>query len=96
MSTNPNAMQMMLAQQLMQQPQPQSAGGGMGGPQMQGQTSPLNAGAQLAQKLMLMRALQGQHQQQQANSMLPQTNQQIAQDPTMAALQNPMPGAPNG
>lgn len=92
MSADPTTMQSMLTQQLLQPPQqPQPVGGGLGGPQMQGATSPLNAGAQMAQKLMLMKALQ---QQAQATSMLPQTSAQIAQDPTMQALQNPQPQPP--
>lgn len=50
MSANPQQMAMMLASQL--GGQPQSVGG------MQPQSSPLGAAAQLAQKVMLMQALQ--------------------------------------
>lgn len=73
MSASPNMMQMLLAQHLMQQPQSQTAGGGAAGPQMQGQTSPMGTGAQLAQKLMLMQALQ--------NQQTPQAPQQPPQQP---------------
>lgn len=80
MSMDPGTMQQMLMQRLAQ---PAQAGG-----QPQGQ--PMNPAAQLAQKAMLVRALQGgpqQMQQHQANSMLPGTQGQIAQDPAMQALQ---------
>jgi hypothetical protein len=53
---------------------------------MQGQISPGNAAAQLAQKALLMKALQNppqSFQQRQANNMLPQTA--AMQDPAMAA-----------
>ena len=63
MSASPNAMQAMLAQSLMQSPQAASYGGGAAGPQMQGRVSPMDAAAQIAQKAMLMRALQGNPQQ---------------------------------
>lgn len=53
MSMDPGTMQAMLAMGL-QGGQGQSVGG------QQPQTSPLGAGAQLVQKIMLMRALQGQ------------------------------------
>jgi hypothetical protein len=88
MAIDPGTMQQMLMQRLAQGPQAGTAGGGQGGPQMQGQVSPQNAAASLAQKAMLIRALQApQIQQQQANSMLPGTNAQMAADPTMQALQ---------
>lgn len=91
-------MQAMLAQAMQQQPQ--TAGGGAGGPQMQGQTSPLNAAAQLAQKAMLVRALTApQRQQQQAQGMLPQTQAMMGQaplpNPQMPPMQaNPQVAAP--
>jgi hypothetical protein len=88
MSIDPGTMQQMLMQQLQQGPQAGTAGGGMGGPQMQGQVSPMNAASSLVQKVMLMRALnQPAIQQQQANAMLPKTNSMMAQDPSMQALQ---------
>lgn len=58
MSMDPQTLRMLLAQQLGQVPQAGTAGGGAAGPQMQGQVSPMNAGANIAQKLMLIRALQ--------------------------------------
>lgn len=99
MSMDPGTMQQMLMQKLQQGPQAGTAGGGQGGPQMQGQISPLNAAATLAQKAMLIKSLQGQsaqpqtpplqqmYQQHQANAMLPGTNAMMQQDPTMQALQ---------
>lgn len=91
MAIDPGTMQQMLAQKLMQSPQqPAPVGGGGAGPQMQGQTTPQNATAQLIQKIMQMKAMQGQQQamqQKQAQGMLPGTQAQIAQDPTMQALQ---------
>lgn len=93
MSMDPGTMQQMLMQRLQQPAQAGTAGGGQGGPQMQGQVSPMNAAATLAQKAMLVRALQGganpqqMMQQHQANTMLPGTNAQMANDPTMQALQ---------
>lgn len=88
MSVDPGTMQRMLAQGL-QQPQGASYGGGGAGPQMQGSTAtPGGIGAQVAQKLMLMKALQAPNTpQQQATSMLPQTNAMIGNDPSMQALQ---------
>lgn len=78
MSMPQNAMQQMLMQKLAQGAVgPQSVGGGSGGPQMQGQIGAGNAAAQLAQKVMLMKALQNPPQsiaQHQANGMMPQTN----------------------
>lgn len=75
MSMDPGMMQQMLMQRL-QQP----AQGGMQGS---------NPAAQLAQKAMLVRSLQGGTplQQHQANAMVPGTNAQIAADPAMQALQ---------
>lgn len=106
MSMDPGTMQQMLMQKLQQGPQAGTAGGGQGGPQMQGSISPMNAASTLSQKAMLMRSLQGQsaqpqqppllqmYQQHQANSMLPGTNAMMAQDPTMQALQQPPPMPP--
>ena len=101
MSMDPAMMQQMLMQKLQQPAQAGTMGGGSGGPQMQGSVSPTNAAANLVQKAMLVRALQGgsnpqqMYQQHQANAMLPGTNQMIANDPTMQALQQtpqmPMP-----
>jgi hypothetical protein len=91
MSIDPGTLQQMLAQQLMQPPQqPAPVGGGGAGPQMQGQTTPQNATAQMIQKILAMKAMQNQPQgmqQQQAQGMLPGTQQQIAADPKMQALQ---------
>jgi hypothetical protein len=89
---DPATMQQMLMQQLQQGPQAGSFGGGTAGPQMQGSINPLNAAANLTQKLMLMKALQKgapptPQQQAQANGMVPGTNAQVAADPTMQALQ---------
>lgn len=87
MAIDPGTMQQLLAQKLMQSPQaPAPVGGGGAGPQMQGQTTPQNATAQMIQKIMAMKAMQGM-QQKQAQGMLPGTQSQIAQDPTMQALQ---------
>lgn len=90
MAMDPGTMQQMLMQKLAQGPQDSTAGGGAGGPQMQGNTAtPGGIGAQVAQKLMLMQALHNSPagQQQQANAMLPKTNAMIGQDPAMQALQ---------
>lgn len=90
MSMDPGTMQQLLMQKLQQPAQAGTAGGGQGGPQMQGQVSPMNAAATLAQKAMLVRALQGQQQAQQqpiAQGMLPGTQAQMAADPQMQALQ---------
>lgn len=87
-------MQQMLAQ-AMQQPQGATAGGGMGGPQIQSQTSPMNAAAQLAQKAMLVRALTApQMQQRQAQGMLPQTQAMMAQSPLPNPQMPPMQANP--
>lgn len=88
MSMDPQAIQQLLMQRLQQ---PGMAGGGGGGPQMQGAMSAPNAAAQLAQKVMLMKALQARAQQGRANSMMPATNAQIARDPQMLSLQQPPP-----
>jgi len=73
MSANPQAMAQMLAAGL--------------GPQPSGQGSPMGAGAELAQKLMLMRALQ---QGQPQNPMMPPGMPQ-SQGPNAM----PMPGGVN-
>lgn len=90
MSMDPSQIQAMLVQQLGSRAgQPGTAGGGAAGPQMQGQTSGANLMAQLAQKAMLMKALQNSQNTQAANNataMLPGTNAQIANDPTMQAV----------
>lgn len=99
MSMDPGAMQQLLSQQL-QPPQGATAGGGMGGPQMQGSTAtPVGITAQVMQKMMLMKALQAQQPQprlpgmpppqpiQQANPALQQTNPMMQQQP--------LPGAQN-
>jgi hypothetical protein len=105
MSMDPNMMSQMLMQRLMQ---PASGGtaGGQGGPgsgaQMQGSVSPANAAATLAQKAMLVRALQGgstpqqMMQTHQANSMLPGTQTMMNQQlPGMTNAINPnMPPPP--
>lgn len=92
MSMDPSQIQAMLVQQLGSRAgQPGTVGGGSNGPQMQGSTSGANLMAQLAQKAMLMKALQSSQANQaatvQANNMLPGTNTQIASDPSMQALQ---------
>jgi hypothetical protein len=90
MSADPNMMSQMLMQKLMQpQASPGTGQTGPGGAPMgqQGVTTPQNAAAQLVQKAMLIRALQGgatpqqMMQQHQANAMLPQTNAMIAGTP---------------
>jgi len=80
MSANPQAMMQMLASGL---------GGQQQGQNPQAQVSPLGAGAQLAQKIMLMKMLQGQPQQPQPPAALPGAPQ--PQQPN--AL--PMPGGVN-
>jgi hypothetical protein len=91
MSMDPSTIQSLLVQQLGSKAgQPGTVGGGSGSPQMQGQTSGANLMAQLAQKAILTKALQGAQQQQQAqqaSGMLPGTNAQVANDPTMQVLQ---------
>lgn len=57
MSADPQVMQALLARALQPQGQ-QTYGGGMAGPQMQAAQTPLTAGSDIAQKLMLVRALQ--------------------------------------
>jgi len=76
MSANPQAMAQMLA-------------AGLGGAQPSGQSSPTGAGAQLAQKIMLMRALQQGPQQPQVPPMLPGAIQPQQMN------QMPMPGGVN-
>lgn len=96
MSASPDMMQMLLAQHLMQQPQNQASGGGAVGPQMQGQTSPMAAGAQLAQKIMLMRALQGQRPQGQHPLQQPDPNMMGAVNGLPQQMnQQPIPGGTN-
>jgi hypothetical protein len=80
MSMDPNTVQQLLAARLLQGP----SAGSMGG--QQGSISPMNAAANLTSKLMLMKALQGQQQKQQANAMLPGTNTMIAANPQIQAL----------
>jgi hypothetical protein len=98
-SMDPSMIQSLLVQQLGQgTQQPGSYGGGAAGPAMVGKTSPVDVGAQLTQKLMLMKALQGAKQRQQqiaATNGLPAANAQIANDPTMAALQQTPQMDPN-
>lgn len=103
MSMDPGMMSQMLAQKLAQPAQAGTAGGGQGGPQMQGSVSPENAAATLVQKAMLIRALNGQPspqqmmQQRQANAMLPQTNAMVqGQMPAMASGINPNLPPPPG
>lgn len=91
MSMDSQAIQQLLMQRLQQ---PGTQGGGPGNPQMQGTMTPGNAAAQIMQKVMLMKALQSRQNQQQANAMLPGTNAQIAQNPSMLALQQPTPMQP--
>jgi len=88
MSADPQMMAQMLASQLGGQ-QPQSVGG------MQGQTPPVGAAAQMAQKIMLMRALQ-QGQPPQQSRMPPQPNIMggVAAQP-QAMQQMPTPGGVN-
>jgi hypothetical protein len=68
---------------------------------MQGQTSPMNAAAQLAQKAMLVRSLQNNPtapanmwQQRQANAMVPGTQaagaNAVGQNPQVLAMQQQM------
>lgn len=94
MSTDPATMQAMLTQRMLQQPQGTGTAT-VGTPQQAAPTSPLGAGAgaasQLAQKIMLMRALQGQRPgqppvQAQPNPMAPA----IPQQPPLT------PGVPGG
>lgn len=83
-------MQQMLVQQLQQGPQGGSFGGGAAGPQMQGSINPMNAAANLVQKAMLVKALQNSQQgqaQQQFTANQPAMQAQMANDPTMQALQ---------
>jgi hypothetical protein len=90
-------MQQMLMSKLQQSPQPQSVGG------MQPQTGPMNAGAQLMQKIMLMKALQNApqtpggatgQQQRAATAGVPGTqamiNPAMSQNPQIQAMQQGM------
>jgi hypothetical protein len=84
-------MQSMLMQKLQQNPQTQSIGG------MEARTNPMQGAAQLAQKVMLMRALQNPPPtmaQRQATNMIPQTqamnNPALAQNPQIQAMQQGM------
>jgi hypothetical protein len=86
---DPGMMQQMLMAASQQQPQ------GAPGGAPQGQTTPLNAAAQLAQKAMLVRALTApQQQQRQANGMLPQTNAMMGQAPLPQPQMPPMQANP--
>lgn len=100
MSMDPAMMQQLLASKLQQ---PGTAGGGQGGPQMMGQMSPMNAGAQLMQKVMLMKALQNAPQtpggatggqQRQATAGVAPTNAMLdpamSQNPQIQAMQQGM------
>lgn len=86
MSANPQAMQAMLAQGLMQRPQSQSYGGGIAGPQMQAQSTPMDAATQMAQKVMLLRALQQQPRGAPPTQLPPQSNP-IGQNQMMGSMQ---------
>lgn len=83
MSANPQAMAAMLAQ-------------GLGGQQGQGGSPALGAASQLAQKLMLMRALQAQNGQQPQPQgqppMLPPGGAPGMQGGPATAMNQPMPG----
>lgn len=92
MSASPNAMQSLLAQKLMQSQGPQSYGGGAAGPQMQARGSPLTGASDIAQKLMLIRALQQQPQGGLPTQAPPQAN---GMPPAQAAV-NPLTMQPNG
>lgn len=94
MAMDPAMMQQMLAQRLQQGPSAGTAGGGSSGPQMQGQTSPGNAVATIAQKALLVNALRNQQagnanpvQTWQANQGMPGANATMGSDPTMQAMQ---------
>lgn len=96
MSASSQAMQSLLAQKLMQPSQSSSYGGGVLGPQMQGQTSPLGAASQMAQKIMLMRALQGQPQGQPPTQVPPQPNPMGGVNAIPQQMnQQPVPGGTN-
>lgn len=92
MSANPQMMAQMLASQLGGQ-QPSSVGG------MQAQASPLGGAAQMAQKIMLMRALQQGQPQQPGQPPNPLTTMGAPGLPGQAAPQGlnqaPMPGGVN-
>jgi hypothetical protein len=88
---DPGTMQQMLAQQLMQPPQ-QSApvGGGMAGPQMQGQQGPQAGAAQLIQKILAMKAMQ--NQQDQAQQLQPKAFPMPQSTPTSPQQSNSLVG----
>ena len=86
MSMDPGMMQALLAQRLQQSPQGQSYGGGFGGPQMQPRSNPLTAGGDIAQKLMLIKALQQQPRGALPTQAPPQANP-MAQPQMMGSTQ---------
>lgn len=92
MSANSQAMQAMLAQSLMQGQQPQSYGGGMAGPQMQARTNALTGASDIAQKLMLIRALQQQPQGGLPTQAPPQATGMPAVNPLTMQPNGPPPG----
>lgn len=88
MSMDPSQIQAMLVQKLGGGGQPAAA---TGAGAVQPQTSGANLMAQLAQKAMLMKALQSSQNTQaaqQATNMLPGTNTQMANDPQINQLLN--------
>lgn len=91
MSTSPQTMQMLLAQQLAQKPQNQTYGGGATGPQMQAKVSPLTGASDMAQKIMLMKALQQQPRGALPTQTPPQANP-LAVNPLTMAPNGPPPG----
>ncbi len=89
MSMDPSSIQSLLVQQLGSKPGQPGGVGGSSTP-VQPQTSGANLVAQLAQKAVLMKALQNSQQQQaqtQYNAMQPAVQTQMANDPAMQALQ---------
>jgi hypothetical protein len=96
MSVSPQMMQMLLAQKLQQNPQAQSYGGGAAGPQMQAKASPLTAGSDMAQKIMLMRALQQNPQGAPPTQAAPQQPGVGAGPPANPSGVNALTGAPMG
>lgn len=102
MASSSDAMQQLLMQKLQQNPSAGFAGGGQGGPQMQGSITPQNAAATLMQKAMLVKALQNHaqsQQAQQATAMIPQTQSMMAQNQLQIPTNLPpapqmQPGAP--
>lgn len=81
MAMDPGALQQILAQRLQQSGQGQAVGG------MQPRQTPLGTAAQLAQKAMLVKALQNQQMYRNVNQMQPQINAQMQNDPRMQQLQ---------